>query len=57
MYPGENVSMAAECEAAVTTRTIPGWVRFMEYGELLCGKSFPLKLNSTVHKCYVRHEF
>ena len=49
-YLGGRVSAGGGCEAAVTARTICGWVKSMECGELLCGRRFPLKLKGAVHK-------
>ena len=53
-YLGDRVSAGGGCEAAVTARTICGWVKFMECGELLYGRRFPLRLNGAVYKSYVR---
>ena len=52
-YLGDRVSVGGGCEAAVTARTLCGWVKFRECGELLYGR-FPLKLKMTVHKSYVK---
>ena len=38
----------------MTARTICGWLKFRECGELLYGRRFPLNLKGTVHKSYVR---
>ena len=44
-YLGDRVSAGGESEAAVTTRTRCGWVKFRECGELLKG---------AVYESYVR---
>ena len=44
------MSAGGGCEAAVTC----GWVKFMDFGELLYGRRFPLKLKGAVYKSYVR---
>ena len=38
------------CEAAVAARTGCGWVIFMERGELLYGRRFPLRLHEAVYE-------
>ena len=53
-YLGDRVSASGGCEAAVTARTRCRWATFRECGELLYGRRFPLKLNGTVHKSYIR---
>ena len=53
-YLGDRVSAGRGCEAAVTARTICGWVMLRECGELLYVMRFPLKLKGAVHKSYVR---
>ena len=52
-YLGDRVSAGGGCEAAVTARTRCGWVKFMECGELLYGRRFPLRLKGAVYKSYV----
>ena len=42
-----------EDEAAVTARTRCRWVKFMECGELLYGRRFPLRLKGAHCKSYV----
>ena len=42
------------CEAAVTARTRCGWVKYMQCGELLYGRRFPLKPKEAVYKNNVR---
>ena len=49
-YLGDRVSAGRGCEAAVTTRTRCGWVKFRESCELLYGKIFPLWLKGAVYK-------
>ena len=53
-YLGDRVSAGGGCEAAVTVRTRCGWLTFMECGELLYGRRFPIKLRGAVCKSYVR---
>ena len=53
-YLGDRVSVGGECEAAVTARARCGWVKFMECGELLYDRSFPLRLKGAVYWSYVR---
>ena len=52
-YLGDRVSAGGGCEAAVTSRTRCGWVKFRECGELLYGRRFPLKLKGAVYMSYV----
>ena len=52
-YLGDRVSAGGGCEAAVTARKRCGWVKFMECGELLCGRRFALMLKGAVYKSYV----
>ena len=53
-YLGIRVSAGGGCEAAVTAKTICGWVKFREWGELLYGRRFPPKLKGAVYKSYIR---
>ena len=46
-YLGDRVSACGRCEAVVTARTRCGWV---EFGELLYGRRFPLELNGSVYE-------
>ena len=39
---------------AVTARTKCGWDKFMECGELLYSKIFPLRLKGAVYESYIR---
>ena len=41
-YLGDGVSEGGGCETAVTARTGCVWFIFMECGELLYGRRFPL---------------
>ena len=47
-YLGNRVSAGGGCETVVTVRTRCGWIKFREYGYLLYGKTFPLKLKVPV---------
>ena len=47
------MSVGGGCEAAVTARTRCGWVTFMECGELLYGRRFPLMLKGAVYRSYI----
>ena len=49
-YHGDRVSAGGGCETAVTARTRCGSVKFREYGELLYGRKYPLKMNGAVYK-------
>ena len=53
-YLGDKVSAGGGCEAAVTARSKCGWVKFMESGELLHSRRFPLKLKGAVHRSYIK---
>ena len=52
-YLGDSVTAGGGCEAAVTACTRCGWVRLTEYGELLYGRRFPLRLKGAVYGSYV----
>jgi len=41
-------------EAAVTARTRIGWMKFREYGEILHGKRYSLKLKEKIYQSCVR---
>ena len=43
-YLGDRVRTGGGCEAAVTTKTTCGRFKFMDFGELLYGRRFPLRL-------------
>ena len=47
---GDRVSAGFGCEVAVTARTRCGWVKFREFGELLYGRRFPLRLEGAVYE-------
>ena len=53
-YLGDRMSPVGGCESAVTARARCGWVKFMECGELLHSRRFPLMLKGAVYKSYVR---
>ena len=53
-YRGDRVNAGGGCEAAVTVRTRCWWVKYMEYGESLYGRRFPLSLKKAVNRSYVR---
>ena len=53
-YLGARVSAGGGCEAAVTAKTLCGWVKLRECGELLHGRRCPLMLKEAVHKSYVK---
>ena len=48
------MSVGGGCEAAVTARTRCVWVAFWYCSELLYGRRFPLRLEETVYRSYVR---
>ena len=48
-YLSDSVIADGGCEAAVTAITRCDWVKFMECGELLYGRRFPLMLKGAVH--------
>ena len=45
-YLEGKLNSSGGCEAAVTARVRIGWVKFREYGELLLGNRFPLRMKS-----------
>ena len=53
-YLGDSVSAGGRCEAAVTTRTRCGWVKFRESSDLLYDRRFTLKLKGDAYKSYIR---
>ena len=55
-YNGNRVSAGEGCEAALTVRTICGWVKFRECDELLYSRKFPLRLIGDVYMRHVRPE-
>ena len=52
-YLGGRLSAGGGCEAAVTTRTRYGWIKFWECGELLYGERFSPLLRGVACKSYV----
>ena len=52
-YLGVKVSTGGECVASVTVNTRCGWVRFREFGVLVYGWRFPLRMNVAVYKSFV----
>ena len=52
-YLGDRVSAGGGCEAAVSTRTYFGWVKFWKCSELLYGRRFSLWLKGAVYNSYV----
>ena len=50
---GARVNAGGGCEAVVTVRTRCGLAKLWECGELLYGRTFPLKLKGPVDKSYV----
>ena len=48
----DSVSASGGCEAALTARF--EWVASRECGDMLYDRRFPLKLNVTIYKSYVR---
>ena len=53
-YLGDRPNSSGDCEAAVAARIRIGWVRFREYGELLLGNRFPLRMKGKVYRLCVR---
>ena len=53
-YLGDRVITCGGCEAALTARTRCGLVKIREWGELLYGRMFPLRLKWSVYRSYVR---
>ena len=53
-YLGDSVSAGGGCEAAVTARTIRGWAKLRECGELLYIKIFPVMLKGAAYRSYSR---
>ena len=47
-YLGDKLNASGGCEATVIATVKIGWVRFREYGELLLGNRFPLKMKGKV---------
>jgi len=53
-YLGDRMNASGGCEAAVIARTRIGWMKFREYGEILHGKKYSLKLNGKIYRSCVR---
>ena len=53
-YLGNRLNASGGCEVAVTARTILGWKKFRECGEILFGKRFSLRMKGKTYKSYVR---
>jgi len=49
-YLGDRLNATGGSEVDVTARTRIGWVKFREYGEVLYGKRFSLKLKGKVYQ-------
>ena len=47
-YLGDKLNASGGSEAAVTSRTRIGWIKFRECGELLYGRKFSLKMKGFV---------
>ena len=53
-YLGDGINSGGGCEVAVTSRTRIGWAKFRECHDLLCGRTFSLKIKGIVYKSCVR---
>jgi len=53
-YLGDRMNANGGCKAAVTARTRIGWMKFREYGEILHGKKYLLKLKGKIYRSCVR---
>ena len=53
-YLGDRLNASGRSEAAVTARTRVGWIQFREYGELLYGRKFSVKMKERIYQSYVR---
>jgi len=54
-YLGDRMNASGGCEAAVTARTRIGWLKFREYGEILHGKRYLLKLKGKIYRNCVKY--
>ena len=52
-YLGDRLNASVGSEAAVTARKRIEWIKFREYGELLYGRKFSLKMKR-IYQSYVR---
>ena len=53
-YLGDRLNASGKSEAAVTAKTRIGWIKFREYGELLCRRKFSLKIKKRIYQSCVR---
>ena len=53
-YLGDRINALGGCEAAVTSRTRLGWMKFRECGELLTARRFTLRLKGKIYRSCVR---
>ena len=53
-YLGDRLNASGGSEAAVTGRTRIGWINFREFGELLYGRKFSLKMKERIYQSCVR---
>jgi len=53
-YLGDRMNASGGCKAAVTARTRIGWLKFREYGEILHGKRYSVKLKGKIYQSCVR---
>jgi len=53
-YLEDRLNASGGCEATVTARTRIGWMKFREYGEILHGKRYSLKLKRKICRSCVR---
>ena len=53
-YLVDSVNAGGGREAAAIARTRCGWAKFLECGEMLHSRRFPLRVKGAVYKSYVR---
>ena len=53
-YLGDRLNASGECETAATSKVRIGWMKFREYGELLRGRRFSLRMKGMVYRSCVR---
>ena len=53
-YLGDRLNASGGSEVALTARTRIGWIKFSEYGELLHGRKFSLKMKGRIYQSCVR---
>ena len=51
-YLEYRLNSSGGCEATASARVRIGWVRFREYGELLLGNRFPLKIKDKLYRSF-----